>query len=66
MNPGQAGRTGRTRAVTVGFVALIVLVGAFNFAATRFPELKFLSAIDAFEENPEMLLRPARSKPAKT
>lgn len=51
---------GRVRAIAIGVTALAALFVAFTFAATRFPELKFLSALDAFKQNPKLILEAGK------
>ena len=51
---------GRVRAIAMGVIALALLFIAFTFAATRFPELKFLSALEAFKSDPGLLLEAGK------
>jgi hypothetical protein len=62
---GARATGGRLRAMGVGVVAIAAVFAAFSFAATRFPDLKFLSAIDAFKERPGLLLEAGKVDAAK-
>ncbi|MGH2755470.1 MAG: hypothetical protein ACRDLB_13705 [Actinomycetota bacterium] len=57
---GGRAAAGRLKAIVVSFAVIIALLGAFTFAAIRFPELKFLSAIEAFRDDPDLLLEAGK------
>lgn len=57
---GGRAATGRLKAIVVSFAVMAALSAVFMFTAIRFPELKFMSAIDAFKDDPALLLEAGK------